>query len=112
MTAPGLVANLPVQVCAPQGHVLHLPTGYCHRCDTFDVTSRAVPGRGTVHTWTTVEHQVDPDFPVPHTIVLVELDDPTGVRFVAHLAGRHELAVGLPMVARPGDDGTPRWELA
>ena len=45
-------------------------------------------------------------------LVLVELDDPIGVRFVAHLAGRHELAVGLPMVARPGDDGTPRWELA
>ena len=108
--------ELVVQVCAPAGHVLHLPTGYCHRCDSFDVTWRPVAGRGTVHTWTTVEHAVDPDFPVPYTIVLVELDDEPGVRFVTDLPGRPELAVGLPMVVRfdpLSDDVTlPRWELA
>lgn len=108
--------ELVVQVCVPAGHVLHLPRGYCHRCDSFDVTWRSVSGRGRVHTWTTVEHAVDPAFPVPYTIVLVELDDEPDVRFVTDLPGRPELAIGLPMVVRFDrltDDVTlPRWELS
>ena len=64
-----------------------------------------------MHTWTTVEHSVDPAFPAPYTVVLVELDDEPGVRFVTDLPGRPELAVGLPMAVR-FDDGIPRWELA
>ena len=92
--------QLVVQVCRPAGHVLHLPPGYCHRCDSFDVAWKPVAGRGTVHTWTVVEHPVDPRFPVPYTIVLVELDDHPGVRFVAELPGRPELSAGLPMVVR------------
>ena len=108
--------ELVVQVCQPAGHVLHLPRGYCHRCDSFDVAWKPVRGTGTVHTWTSVEHAVDPAFPVPYTIVLVELDDEPGVRFLTDLPGRPELAVGLPMVVRfdrVTDDVTvPRWELA
>jgi uncharacterized OB-fold protein len=108
--------ELVVRVCVPEGHVLHLPKAYCHRCDTFDVAWRPVSGRGTVHTWTTVEHQVDPAFPVPYTIVLVELDDEPGVRFVTDLAGRPDLTVGMPMVVRFDDEGrgvtVPRWEPA
>jgi len=108
--------ELVVQVCRPVGHVLHLPRGYCHRCDSFEVTWLPVTGRGTVHTWTTVEHTVDPAFPVPYTIVLVELDDEPGVRFLTDLPGRPELAVGLPMVVRfdrlTDDITLPRWEVA
>lgn len=108
--------ELVVQVCEPEGHVLHLPRGYCHICDSFEVAWKPVAGRGKVHTWTTVEHAVDPAFPVPYTVVLVELDDEPGVRFVTDLPGRPDLAVGLPMVVR-FDELThevtlPRWELA
>ena len=105
--------ELVVQLCRAAGHVLHLPRGYCHQCDSFDVTWQPVAGRGTVHTWTIVEHAVDPRFPVPYTIVLVELDDRPGVRFVADLPSRPELSVGSPMVVRfdrISDDLTlPRW---
>lgn len=103
--------ELAVQVCTPAGHVLHLPRGYCHRCDSFEVTWKPVVGRGTVHTWTVVEHQVHPDFPVPYTVVLVELDDEPGVRFVTDLPGRPELSVGLAMAVR-FDGEVPRWEPA
>jgi uncharacterized OB-fold protein len=105
--------ELVVQVCKPAGHVLHLPRGYCHRCDSFEVAWKPVAGRGTVHTWTTVEHTVDPAFPVPYTVVLVELDDVPGARYVTDLPGRPELAVGMPMVVRfdPLTDVVtlPRW---
>jgi uncharacterized OB-fold protein len=108
--------ELAVLVCEPAGHVLHLPRQYCHRCDSFAVRWQPVAGRGTVHTWTVVEHAVDPAFPVPYTIVLVELDDRPGVRFVSDLPGRVDLAVGQPMVVRFDDvDATvtlPRWEPA
>ena len=86
--------ELVVRVCRPAGHVLHLPRAYCATCDTFDVTWRPVAGRGTVHTWTVVEHAVDPAFPAPYTVVLVELDDPPGVRFVSDLPGRRNFTSG------------------
>jgi uncharacterized OB-fold protein len=108
--------ELVVRVCRPAGHVLHLPRDYCAACDTFDVEWRQVAGRGTVHTWTVVEHSVDPGHPAPYTVVLVELDDPPGVRFVSDLPGRRALHVGQPMVVRYDDVGgditLPRWELA
>ena len=84
----------------PAGHVLHLPRSYCAACDTFDVVWQPVAGRGVVHTWTVVEHVVDPAFPVPYTVVLVELVDPPGVRFVSDLPGRPDLRIGQPMVVR------------
>ena len=105
--------ELVVRVCRPAGHVLHLPREYCARCDTFDVEWRTVAGHGPVHTWTVVEHSVDSDHPAPYTVVLVELDDPPGVRFVSDLPGRPELRTGQPMVVRFDDisDGftLPRW---
>ncbi len=58
------------------------------------------PGAGPCTPGRSVEHAVDPAFPAPYTIVLVELDDEPGVRFVTDLPGRPELAVGLPMVVR------------
>lgn len=89
--------ELVVQHCRPAGHVLHLPRGYCAACDSFDTEWRVVAGDATVHTWTVVEHTVDPEFPAPYTLVLVELVEPAGVRFVTSLAGRVELAAGQPM---------------
>jgi uncharacterized OB-fold protein len=105
--------QLTVQVCAPAGHVLHLPKGYCHRCDTFETRWWPVSGDATVHTWTVVEHSVDDAFPAPYTVVLVELVEMPGVRFVTHLDGRHDLAPGLTMAVWFDrlDDGVvvPRW---
>lgn len=108
--------ELAVQVCEPAGHVLHLPRGYCHHCDSFAVRWSVVRGRGTVHTWTTVEHAVDPAFPVPYTLVLVELDDESGVRLVTDLPGRPDLRVGDAMIVRFDEVAPgvvlPRWEQA
>lgn len=108
--------RLVIEVCRPAGHVLHLPRGYCHRCDTFDVEWKTVAGDATVHTFTIVEHSVDSAFPAPYTVVLVELDAEPGVRFVSSLPGRVDLEVGQRMVIRFDEivDGVtvPRWEPA
>jgi uncharacterized protein len=50
---------------------------------------------------------------VPYTIVLVELDDHPGVRFVGYLAGAPQLTDGQPMRVwfEQLDDGVvlPQW---
>jgi hypothetical protein len=61
-----------------------------------------------------VEHQVHRSFPVPYTIVLVELDDAPEARLVGYLPGRPELTAGMAMGVwfEPVDDeGTllPQW---
>ena len=65
------------------------------------------------YSWTIVEHQVHPAYPVPYTIVLVELDDHPGVRFVGHLAGAPQLTDGQAMRVwfEQLDDGVvlPQW---
>lgn len=57
---------------------------------------RWVPAEGTarVHSWIVSEHAVDPAFEVPYTVVLVELTDYPGVRFIGNLSGRAQLAAG------------------
>jgi uncharacterized OB-fold protein len=105
--------ELVVQRCRPEGHVLHLPRGYCDRCDTFDVEWTPVDGAATVHTWTVVEHSVDPAFPAPYTVALVELVDPAGVRFVTRLPGRVALCAGQAMALgfeSAWGGAVPRWD--
>ena len=70
--------ELVVRACDHCGTVLHLPRAYCHTCGSWDGHWQVVTGHGHLYSWTTVEHQVHPAYPVPYTIVLVELDDAAG----------------------------------
>ena len=105
--------RLAVRVCSSCRAVLHLPRAYCHHCGTWSEHWVEVDGRGRLYTWTTVEHQVHPAFPVPYTIVLVELDDLPGTRLVGYLEGAPELSPDQAMEVwfEPLDGGTalPQW---
>ncbi|HVW32081.1 MAG TPA: OB-fold domain-containing protein [Acidimicrobiia bacterium] len=105
--------ELAVCTCAQCGAVLHLPRAYCHHCGHWGVTWRPVAGRGRLYSWTTVEHQVHPAFPVPYTVVLVDLVDEPGVRLVGYLQGRPELEAGMEMQvwfeALDDDTKIPQW---
>ncbi len=68
--------------------------------------------------WTVVEHQVHPWFPVPYTVVLVEIDECPGVRMTGWLPGRAELDESTFLTADFEDLGRddhdnvitlPRW---
>jgi hypothetical protein len=70
---------------------------------------------GTLYSYTLVEHQVHPAFPVPHTIVLVALDDAPGVRLLGHLPGRPVVAIGQAMECHfdlTAQVPMPRWRPA
>jgi uncharacterized protein len=105
--------ELVVRRCNGCGTVLHVPVAYCHTCGSWDTSWTPVSGEGHVVSWTTAEHQVHPAYPVPYTIVLVELDDEPGVRFVSYLPGAPQLTDGQAMRVwfEELDDGVvlPQW---
>ncbi|UJL29351.1 OB-fold domain-containing protein [Mycolicibacterium vanbaalenii] len=88
-----------VCVCANCDAVLHLPRSYCANCRSWTVEWKPVTPAARLVAWTVAEHQVHPAFPVPYTVVLVELDDSPGVRLAGHLPGRPALRAGMPMRA-------------
>ena len=105
--------ELVVRACAACGAFLHLPRAYCRACGSWEGRWVPVSGRGHLYSWTVAEHQVHPSYPVPYTIVLVELDDHPGVRFVGNLPGAPHLTDGQPMRVwfEHLDDGVvlPQW---
>ena len=106
---------LAVCECAGCGRSLHMPRRWCHHCRAGEVRWREVAPAGTVYSYCVVAHQVHPDYPVPYTVLLIELDEAPGVRLVGHVDGRPGLAIGDPVRARfapAGDGGLPVWELA
>jgi len=93
---------------AQQHHELHLQrcsgcaafrfpvTPLCPECRSFDFEWAPCSGRGKVYSYTVVHHQTHPAFPVPYTIVLVELEE--GQRLIGQLRGSSDgLAIGAPV---------------
>jgi len=108
--------ELAIRRCDGCDAVLHMPRAYCHSCGGWEGRWEPVSPRGTVYSWTVAEHQVHPLYPVPYTIVLVELDDLPGVRLVGRLDGAPDLVIGQPVEAwfETLTDGTvlPQWRVA
>jgi uncharacterized protein len=121
--------RLVVRRCNGCDAVLHLPRAYCSRCGGWDGRWQDVAGTGSVHSWTVVDHQVHPGFPVPYTIVLVDVDldvdpavdgvppadgDGPAVRMVGHLHGAPDLVAGQRLRVRfdcvADDVVVPGWE--
>lgn len=91
--------DVAVCVCAGCGAALHLPRSYCNRCGSWTVEWQPVAPKARLVSWTVAEHQVHPAFPVPYTLVLVELDDFPGVRLAGYLEGKPVLNAGMQMRA-------------
>ena len=106
--------RLVVRVCTGCSATLHLPKSYCHHCGSWDVSWRDVRPAGSLYSWTVVRHSIHEAFPAPCTVVLVQLDDDPGVRFVGNIPGVPDLEAGMPMRVRfedvePGVT-IPQWE--
>jgi uncharacterized OB-fold protein len=68
----------------------------CPECHSFDFEWALCSGRGTVYSYTIVQHQTHPAFPVPYTMLLVALEE--GPRIIAQL--RAPPGVGVSIGAR------------
>jgi uncharacterized OB-fold protein len=89
--------QLTLRECTSCGAILHMPRAYCHACGSWEGRWKPFSGRGRIYSWTVVEHQVHPAYPVPYTIVLVELDDAPGTRLIGSIPGSADLTVGQAM---------------
>jgi uncharacterized OB-fold protein len=109
-------SKLAICVCGSCGAVLHMPRAYCHVCGSWHPQWKEVAGRAELYSWTVVEHQVHPAYPVPYTIVLVDLTDAPGTRLVGCLPGRPHLEAGQRMRASFVEIAPnvvlPQWEPA
>jgi hypothetical protein len=101
--------------CATCGRVLHLPRRWCRHCASGEVRWREVRPAGTVYSFSVVAHQIHPAFPVPYTVILIDLDDAPGTRLIGRIDGRPPLAIGDAVDARivtvPDGTGWPEWRL-
>jgi hypothetical protein len=108
--------QLVIRVCDECAAVLHMPRAYCHRCGSWEGHWQPSSGRGRLYSWTTVEHQVHPAYPVPYTIVLIELEEPPVARLIGYLPGAPELTEGQAMrvwfETMDGGVVIPQWEPA
>ena len=89
--------ELAPRMCNSCDAVLHVPRMYCRHCGSWDGRWQSVDGAATLHSWTVVTHQVHPAYPVPYTVLLVDLDAFPGTRFVSQLPGSPELIAGMAM---------------
>ena len=73
--------------CGACGWWLHPPMPVCPQCLSRDLTVQAVPGRGTVYSYT-VNHQ--PWYAgqeVPYVVALVALPEQAGLRLMTNVVG-------------------------
>jgi len=107
--------RLAVRRCATCDAVLHLPVAYCRHCGNVGDRWVDVAPVGRIYSYTVVTHQVHPDFPVPYTVLLIELEELPEVRLIGHLEGRPEVYVGQPVAAEfkrlSATAGVPVWRL-
>ena len=101
--------------CLDCGRANHPPVSHCPHCGSANTTWKTAAGTGKLHAWTTVTHQVHPDYPVPYTVVVVTLDDAPGVRLVGRIDGAPALTLGQPMEVwfekLPEDIVLPQWRV-
>ena len=66
--------RLSVLTCTSCGKRIHLPRPRCVYCGGTGPVWQPVARTGTVYAHTVVEHQVHPLFPVPYTVIVVDVD--------------------------------------
>ena len=84
-------------------------TPLCPECLSFEYDWALCSGHGIVYSYTVVRHQTHPAFPVPYTMLLVELEE--GPRVVAQFRAPDGTAVSMGMPVRVEWEDHPHQSL-
>jgi len=91
--------ELRFQRCKQCGSFRHVPREVCAECSSFDWEWALSSGRGSIFTWTVVEHGLHPAFVKlpPFAPVVIEMEE--GVRLLSQILDvtPDELKVGMPV---------------
>jgi hypothetical protein len=87
--------ELRIQKCNACGVLRHPPAPLCAACGSADQGYVVSTGRGVVYSHVTHHYPKLPGVELPHTVLLVELEE--GVRLVSELAEPGPVQVGMPV---------------
>lgn len=87
--------ELRIQKCNACGVLRHPPAPLCDRCGSADRGYVVASGRGVVYSHVTHHYPKLPGVELPHTVLLVELEE--GVRVVSELAEPGPVRIGMPV---------------
>ncbi len=87
--------ELRIQRCNACGALRHPPGPLCGECGSSDQGYLVSSGRGVVYSHVTHHYPKLPGVELPHTVLLVELEE--GVRIVSELAEPGTVHIGLPV---------------
>lgn len=87
--------QLLVQRCKSCDTVRHPPGPVCPSCGSFEWSTEALKGTGTVYSYVVHYHPPIPPYTTPHPVVLVDMDE--GQRVLAALDGCpvEQIAIGM-----------------
>ncbi|KUI29225.1 Zn-ribbon domain-containing OB-fold protein [Mycobacterium sp. GA-2829] len=93
----GTDGTLRMQRCRPCSRWQHPPNPVCHRCLSRDVAYEPVSGNGTVYSFTVNHQPWLPHLTEPYAVIVVELDEQPGLRFVSRIVGTpvDDVAIGM-----------------
>lgn len=101
--------ELRIQRCAACGRFRHPPMPFCAKCGSGETQWAAVPGSGSVFTYTIAHYATHPALKdaVPYNIAVVHLDSADDVRIVSNVidAKPEEMKVGLRVKLVWDDNG-------
>jgi hypothetical protein len=83
------------QRCTACQGITHTPAVVCAHCNARDLTWERSAGTGTIYSWSTVWRPQTPDFTVPYTAIIVELDE--GWQMLSNLVGCEHDAAAVGM---------------
>src|SRR5262249_32649279 len=94
--------RLVVQRCTACGRPHHPPGPACPTCHGFDFDWVESAGRGIIYTFTVVHRAFIRSLAavIPYVVVVVELDDPPGIRLVSNLVETDPAAVRVGLSVR------------
>jgi uncharacterized OB-fold protein len=113
----GSHGELRIAFCGDCEHAVHPPQVVCPRCASLQVEPRAVPGTGTVYSYTVNHQPWVPGMEVPFALAVVDLDGAPGVRVTARVIGGdpEQVRIGQRMridFEQAGDVWLPLWRAA
>ena len=109
--------ELRIQRCADCGAFRHPPVPICAKCRSTRVEWAAVPGTGTVFSYTIAAHPTHPALRghLPYNIAVVLLDGAGDVRLVTNIMdiANEDITIGMPVTLRwdtlPDGQNLPRF---
>lgn len=113
----GAEGRLMIAFCDDCARAIHPPQFVCPECWSEKVESRAVPGTGTVYTYTVNHQPWAPGMAVPFALAVVDLDGAPGARVTAEVVNADPESIAIGQKMKVGflnidDVWFPQWEPA